>query len=177
MTGQYLVADHRNLLGPIPNRRHETVGIEPPWGGGKVHIDKSIAPLIAAMWERRWETLMSCEDSSPQDYVWLMLVECSARAFLSFIACWAEGENDDIARSAKYPVKTEHPDLVTGPERPWLIKEPAEWVPGFTTVCVRFPREHLKLVTELLCSARRSETAFRPGDVGAFGFHRVFGGP
>ena len=123
---------------------HETKSVADPQSltGAFIQIDKSIAPLISALWHLGIGTLNSCEDNVPKNYVWIEFDDSSSvNAFLNIIQksatehlikCMA-GECDEYSQ--------------------WLfdtLYDPLDFPELGLTVSVRFPRKHLEEVTNIM---------------------------
>lgn len=66
------------------NFPHETVTMQTLWSKETVQIDKGIAPLIGALWNRKIRTRLSCEHNVPDGFVWLQFPGVnSARRFMT----------------------------------------------------------------------------------------------
>jgi hypothetical protein len=50
---------------------HETIKVYSPHVLQYIDIDKSIAPLIKAIWDNGIQTTNSCEDNNPKNYIWI----------------------------------------------------------------------------------------------------------
>ena len=48
---------------------HEYVKVM--YGGDEIEVDKKIAPLLQQLWQAKIDTLMSCENNVPDDYMWI----------------------------------------------------------------------------------------------------------
>jgi hypothetical protein len=70
---------------------HETVILFDPFWKIDVDIDKSIAPLIGALWKLGIETDNCCENNVPKDWIWIgFSTTRDAKKFLNLIGRYEE---------------------------------------------------------------------------------------
>lgn len=134
------------------NSIHETVDLICPFlNKKKVQVDKKIAPLIKRMWELKLETMMSCEDNNPKDWIWICFTyPKTAEIFLRLILrnC-PEDLAKRITRGNRNPFSRLHDVDKNNWKYHLCVDELKNKFFGFN-LSVRFPQTDLKEVTNTL---------------------------
>lgn len=96
-------------------RNHKTVPVVNPFTKKQVEIDKAIAKLIKYMWMQGIETVNSCEDNIPENYIWIEFADYNQ--FQKFMDILFRGLKSDCEiRNRAYGLFEEHV------ERSWIYK-------------------------------------------------------
>ena len=80
---------------------HEQVILEHPHTGEEIAVDRGLAPLLAALWKWNIETLNSCENNVPPDYMWIEFA--SSADAENFLALALSGKRDSLYQRATEP--------------------------------------------------------------------------
>jgi hypothetical protein len=81
---------------------HETVTMS--HCGQMIRIDRNIAPLISEIWRLGLETINSCENNVPENYMWIEFAnEASLRQLLDIVLINESGQSELYKKISDYP--------------------------------------------------------------------------
>ena len=111
--------------------------------GQGIDIDENIAPMIELLWGLGINTMMSCENNIPLEYIWIQFEKAADYAFFM-----------DIIRPRLSPSQLERvfPKLIKGPvPNQWFHSQTYENIaPNFSSYWIRFPGSDYSFVMEKL---------------------------